>query len=238
MNATSDKLCPLNFAEPVSTLPAVDSFAPSARRATIDDLPSLQALWIEAGQPWEELEKFLGEFQVVADPDGSLIAASGLLVEGSEGLLHTETIAQRASEQADELRALLWRRLQIVARNQGVVRMWTAEESPYWATEFSTASAAAVQGCSASFLANDPQATWRIRELVDANRAKQMVNEQMAIWAASRSQEREQFQRKTRLFMSVALVLVALIIGICAWMLFKVMNAQPDLLLRIFRGGR
>jgi hypothetical protein len=216
----------------------MDSFAPSARRATIDDLPSLQALWMESGQPWEELEKFLGEFQVVAGPDGSLLAAIGLLVEGTEGLLHTETIAQQAHEQADELRALLWRRLQIVARNRGVVRMWTVEEAPYWATEFTLTTAATSQGCSASFLANDPQATWRIRELVDANRAKQMVNEQMAIWAASRSEERGQFQRKTRLFMSVALVLVALIIGICAWMLSRVMNAQPDLLQRIFGGGR
>jgi hypothetical protein len=38
--------------------------------------------------------------------------------------------------------------------------------------------------------------------------------------------------------MLFALVLVAAIIGTCAWMIFRVMSAQPDLLQRIFRGGR
>ncbi len=231
MNATSDELCPLNFAEPVPTLPAVDSFAPSARRATIDDLPSLQALWLEAEQPWEELEKFLGEFQVVADPDGSLLAAIGLLVEGTEGLLHTETIAQQAHEQADELRALLWRRLQIVARNQGVVRMWTAEESLYWATEFTPASPAAIQGCSASFLANDPMATWRIRELVDLAKMNRIVDEQMAIWATKREGEREAARQRIAVWRSVAMVLLVLFFVACGATLLIAKKANE------YRGG-
>jgi N-acetylglutamate synthase-like GNAT family acetyltransferase len=228
----------LNFAPPISTFARVDTSSSGARRATVDDLPSLQALWIEAGQPWEELEKLLAEFQVVADEDGSLLAAVGLLVEGSEGLLHTETVAARAGEEADELRAQLWRRIQIVARNQGVVRLWTAEDAPYWATEFSVAPAATVEAAGAGFLGNDLTASWRVRELVDPNKARQLVNEQMAIWSATRAQEQEQFQRKTRTFMLFALVLVAAIIGTCAWMIFRVMSAQPDLLQRIFRGGR
>ncbi len=228
----------MNFAPPISTFARVDTSSSGARRATIDDLPSLQALWIEAGQPWEELEKLLAEFQVVADEDGSLLAAVGLLVEGSEGLLHTETVAARAGEEADELRAQLWRRIQIVARNQGVVRLWTAEDAPYWATEFSVAPAVTVEATGAGFLGNDPTASWRVRELVDPNKARQLVNEQMAIWSATRAQEQEQFQRKTRTFMLFALVLVAAIIGTCAWMIFRVMSAQPDLLQRIFRGGR
>ena len=216
----------------------MDTSSSGARRATIDDLPSLQALWIDAGQPWEELEKLLAEFQVVADEDGSLLAAVGLLVEGSEGLLHTETVAARAGEQADELRAMLWRRIQIVARNQGVARLWTAEDAPYWATEFSVAPAVTVQAAGAGFLGHDLTASWRVRELMDPNKARQLVNEQMAIWSAARTQEQEQFQRKTRTVMLVALVLVAAIIGTCAWMIFRVMSAQPDLLQRIFRGGR
>ncbi len=216
----------------------MDPTSLSARRATIDDLPGLQALWIEAGQPWEELEKFLAEFQVVADESGTLVAAIGLVVEGTEGLLHTETVAAAAVEQADELRALLWRRLQIVARNLGVVRLWTAEEAPYWATEFVPAPPEMRHGANLTFLASQPDAGWRVRELVDPVRAKQLVNEQLAIWSASRAQEREQFQRRTRTFMLFSLVLVAAIIGTCAWMIFRVMNAQPDLLQRIFRGGR
>lgn len=216
----------------------MDPTSLSARRATIDDLPGLQSLWIEAGQPWEELEKFLAEFQVVADESGALVAAIGLVVEGTEGLLHTETVAVAAAELDDELRALLWRRLQIVARNLGVVRLWTAEEAPFWATEFVPALPEVRQGAHLTFLASRPDAAWRVRELVDPVRARQLVNEQMAIWSASRAQEQEQFQRRTRTFMLFALVLVAAIIGTCAWMIFRVMNAQPDLLQRILRGGR
>lgn len=226
----------MNFEISIPTFAAVEAFTPSARRATIDDLPALQALWQEAGLPGDELEAFLAEFQVVADDDGSLVAAVGLLVAGTHGLLHTEAIAQRASERADELRSLLWRRLQIVARNLGVQRLWTTEDADYWQTEFKPAPAEWIRTAGADFLGNDPTATWRVRELVDPEKARQLVDEQMAIWTASRAQEREEFDRKRRVFMGVALILVALVIGTCAWMLFRVLNAEPDLLQRIFRG--
>ncbi len=216
----------------------MEPFVPSARRATLDDLPALQALWSEAGLPWEELAKFQAEFQVVPDEDGSLVAAVGLLVEGTQGLLHTEAVALRALERADELRSVLWRRIQIVARNQGVHRLWTQEDAPFWSTVFVPASAEAVRAAGVAFLGNDPEFPWRCNELVDPAKTRQLVNEQLAIWSATRAQEQEDFQRKKRAIMGFALVLVATVIGTCAWMIFRVMNAQPELLQRIFRGGK
>lgn len=226
----------LNSDAALPTFRAVEPFVPSARRATLDDLPALQALWIEAGLPWEELEKFLAEFQVVADEDGSLVAAIGLLVEEANGLLHTEAVALRALERADELRSLLWRRIQIVARNQGIYRLWTQEDAPFWLSVFTPASAEAVRQAGATFLGSEPGTGWLLNELLDPAKAKQLVNEQMAIWSATRAQEREQLQRKTRVIMGFALVLVALVIGTCAVLIFRVMNAQPELLQRIFGG--
>lgn len=226
----------LNFEPAIPTFRGVEPFVPSARRATLDDLPALQALWIEAGLPWEELEKFLPEFQVVPAEDGSLVAAIGLLVEEANGLLHTEAVALRALERADELRSVLWRRIQIVARNQGVYRLWTQEDSPFWLSVFTPASAEAIRHAGATFLGNDAGSGWLLHELLDPAKAKQLVNEQMAIWSATRAQEREQLQRKTRAIMGFALVLVALVIGTCAVLIFRVMNAQPELLQRIFGG--
>lgn len=216
----------MNFAPPISTFARVDTSSSGARRATIDDLPSLQALWIEAGQPWEELEKLLAEFQVVADEDGSLLAAVGLLVEGTEGLLHTETVAVRAGEQADELRAQLWRRIQIVARNQGVVRLWTAEDAPYWATEFSVAPAATVAAAGAGFLGNDPTASWRVRELVDAAKVNRVIDEQMAIWATKRENDRALAMRKVKTWRAFAALLLVLFFVACLGALAIAKKAQ------------
>jgi N-acetylglutamate synthase-like GNAT family acetyltransferase len=216
----------------------VEAFVPSARRATVEDLPALQALWIEAGLPWEELEQFLGEFQVVPDETGALVAAIGLLVEGADGLLHTEAVAGRATDQADEWRSVLWRRIQIVARNQGIHRLWTQEDAPFWLTVFAPAAAETVGASAAAFLGSDPPAGWRLHELVNPAKARQLVDEQMAIWSAHQAQERVEFQRKTRTFMALALLLVAVVIAVCAWLVFRVLNAQPDLLQRLFSGGK
>lgn len=209
----------------------------SARRATLEDLPALQALWQQAGLPWDQLDKFVSEFQVAADESGSLLAAIGLLVEGDNALLHTEAISPAATLKADELRSALWRRVQIVARNQGVVRVWTQEDGEFWhAGVFQPADQAQVKAAGASFL-SDISAAWFVCELIDPAKAKQIVNEQFAIWEASRTQEREDFRRKTRLLMAVAVALATVVIGVCLWLVFRVITAQPDILKRIFGGG-
>lgn len=105
----------------------MESPAYIARRATQEDLPALQGLWQAAGLPWEELETFVTEFQVVPGDEGVLLAAVGLMVESNEALLHSEAVRQNGD--GDELRDGLWRRIQIVARNQGVHRVWTDRKS-------------------------------------------------------------------------------------------------------------
>lgn len=216
----------------------MDPSAFSARRATLDDLPLLQALWQEAGLPGEELEKFLAEFQVVADEDGSLLAAIGLLVEGSHGLLHTEAIAAAAADQADEMRAALWRRLQIVARNQGLHRIWTQEDGEFWRGVFTLADSGTVTEAGTTFLTADPTAAWFQHELLDPAKAKQLVNEQMAIWAATREQEREQFRNKTRVFMWIAMTVAFAVLAMCGYVLFRVFSSPQgtELLNRTIRG--
>lgn len=200
----------------------MDPSALSARRATLEDLPLLQALWQEAGLPGEELEKFLAEFQVVADEDGSLLAAIGLLVEGSHGLLHTESIAVAATDRADELRAALWRRLQIVARNQGLHRIWTQEDGEFWRGVFTLADSGTVTAAGTTFLTADPTAAWFQHELLDPAKAKQLVNEQMAIWAATREQEREQFRNKTRIFRWVAVIVPFAFMAVILYWIFRI----------------
>ena len=100
------------------------------RRATTDDLEQLNALWAALSLPAAELEKQFTEFQVAESAEGKIAGAVALQVAGSDGKIHSETFADFAL--SDTLRPLLWQRLEVVARNHGLFRLWTAETAPFW----------------------------------------------------------------------------------------------------------
>jgi len=101
------------------------------RRATVDDLPQLRALWQAQLPDTSGLERRVTEFQVVESPEGRVLAAVALTMHEGHGLIHSEVFADFAD--ADRYRALLWERLEQVARNHGLYRVWTREEAPFWA---------------------------------------------------------------------------------------------------------
>jgi N-acetylglutamate synthase-like GNAT family acetyltransferase len=201
----------------------VDPLGLTARRATVEDLPALQGLWQAADLPWEELDKFVTEFQLVEDSVGNLVGAVGLLVEGTEALLHTEALAN--SIDADEARAFLWRRIQIVARNLGVHRVWTQEDDPFWtASGFAAPSSHDLAAVNASFLGVG--SGWRFLLLVDPSKANAVVQEQMALWQAEREREAEEFQRKVKNFRAVAFLLFGIVLALALGVLWMVMKAN------------
>ena len=100
------------------------------RRAVVDDLAALAQLWRDTRLPAENLEKSFTDFQVVEDGEGRLQAAVALEISGASGRLHSEAIANFAF--TDILRPLLWARLQGVAQNHGLHRLWTLETAPFW----------------------------------------------------------------------------------------------------------
>lgn len=208
----------------------------SARRATVEDLPALQALWQIGGLPADKLEKFLTEFQVVpGEGEGVLLGAIGLMVEGNDALLHSEALAP--GDEGDEIRAALWRRLQIVARNQGIHRLWTQEDADYWRTGgFGVAPAETVSAATAAFVVKT--ATWLVCELIDPAKAKQLVTEQMAIWHATRTQEADELQGKIRAFRNASIVIAAVVVVLMIGMVVFVLRQRPEILQRLLHGGR
>ena len=211
----------------------------SARRATVEDLPALQALWQIGGLPAEELEKFLTEFQVVpGEGEGVLLGAIGLMVEGDDALLHSEALAPGdGGDEGDEIRAALWRRLQIIARNQGIHRLWTQEDADYWRTGgFGAAPAETVSAATAAFV--DKTATWLVCDLIDPAKAKQLVTEQMAIWHATRTQEADELQGKIRAFRNASLLIVAVVVVLMIGIVVFVLRQRPEILQRLLHGGR
>jgi N-acetylglutamate synthase-like GNAT family acetyltransferase len=100
------------------------------RRATVDDLHSLKALWESMRFPAVELERRLTEFQLAETPDGELLGALAMEIAGRHGRLHSEAFNDFAL--AEPLRQRLWERMQSLATNHGLVRIWAQETAPFW----------------------------------------------------------------------------------------------------------
>jgi N-acetylglutamate synthase-like GNAT family acetyltransferase len=115
---------------PLHAIVPMNCHDPRVRRATVDDLAQLRALWQSLTLPVADLEKRVTEFQVAESPDGTVAGAVGLQMLEGHGLIHSEVFADFAI--ADQLRPLLWDRLHAVALNHGLFRLWTCEPAPFW----------------------------------------------------------------------------------------------------------
>jgi hypothetical protein len=108
----------------------MDSSNYRVRRATLDDLAQLTGLWQAMRLAVPDLGKRITEFQVAESPDGKLVGAVALQVTARQGRIHSESFVDFSL--ADKLRPVLWERLQSVARNHGLLRLWTQEKAPFW----------------------------------------------------------------------------------------------------------
>jgi N-acetylglutamate synthase-like GNAT family acetyltransferase len=100
------------------------------RRATLDDVGQLLALWTSMRFAADDLARRITEFQVAEAPDGTLAGAVGLQLLGRQARIHSEGFTDFAL--ADQLRPMLWERLNAVAINHGLLRLWTQEQAPFW----------------------------------------------------------------------------------------------------------
>src|SRR5882672_194344 len=103
------------------------------RRATLDDLEQLKALWTSMQHPAAELEARLTEFQVVESADGRIVGALGIQLSRQHGRLHSESYRDFAL--ADDARALLLERVRSLCSNHGIFRLWTQEKAPFWSRQ-------------------------------------------------------------------------------------------------------
>jgi N-acetylglutamate synthase-like GNAT family acetyltransferase len=100
------------------------------RRATLEDLPQLKLLWEQARLPVAELEKRFTEFQLAFTLDGRLVGSLGLQMFKQQGYIHSEAFTDPRF--GPEVRPLLWQRLLTVAKNNGLVRLWTLPTTAFY----------------------------------------------------------------------------------------------------------
>jgi len=185
------------------------------RRATVDDIQKLIALWKQEQLPWEELEKRFKEFQVVESENGELLAALGLQIAGTEGRLHNETFAH--PEQSDALRERLWERAQVLAKNHGLVRIWTQLSTPFWrSTTLQPANAELLTKLPASFGgASEP---WTYLQLKDDVAPSLSADQEFLLFQeAEREQTQRLFQRAKILRVIAAVTAITVFILVIIW---------------------
>lgn len=100
------------------------------RRATVEDLAALNSLWSAMRLSPQDLEKRLTEFQMAEDSNGRVVGTIGFAIHERHALIHSEAFDDFGV--ADDVRPLFWKRLNGLATNHGIARLWTQESSPFW----------------------------------------------------------------------------------------------------------
>ena len=170
------------------------------RRATVEDLPQLRTLWQMENLPDAELEKRFTEFQVALDERG-------------QGKIHGEAIGR--FDLADELRAAFWPRLEMVARNQGLSRVWTTQEAIFWrGLGFKKATAQNLAELPAGFA--EENAAWFTLPLRSSEAAASEVEKQLAALKLMSQAENERLLERAKVMKWIAMGVVALVFGLFA----------------------
>lgn len=185
------------------------------RRATVEDLPKLVPLWKTENLPCESLEKRFKEFQVVEGANGELLGALGLQIAGLEGQLHSEVFAH--FEQADALREKLLERAQVLAKNHGLVRIWTQLATPFWHRNgFQYAGPELLSKLPAVF-AGAPQ-PWLFVQLKEESAPATSIDKEFAMFKEAEKERTDQLFRRARVLkMVAALVAVCVLLLVVVW---------------------
>src|SRR3954464_4115828 len=149
------------------------------RRATVEDVSKLVHLWRQENLPSESLEKRFKEFQVVEAENGELLGAIGLQISGQEALLHSEAFL--SPEHSEFVREKVWERAQIMAKNHGLVRVWTQFHAPFWrGNGFPQPRGAPLQKLPPAF--GPAQSPWLVIELREDTAAPISLDQEFALF--------------------------------------------------------
>lgn len=186
------------------------------RRATIDDVAGLRALWEAAGVTHTALERRVTEFQVAAAADGSITACIGFEIQGKQARVHSECYT--CPQAAATLRPELFGRIQIVARNHGLYRLWmTASETPgFWkdTAGFKTPEPAHLKKLPPDW--NVQGTPLEVLVLREETEALVSAEKELELFAEMQRADRERFDRRTKQVRAIAVVLAVIFFFLAA----------------------
>lgn len=198
------------------------------RRATVDDLEGLLALWKAMHFPTDELERRLTEFQLVESNDGALLGVLGMEIAGRHGRIHSEGFNDFAL--ADGLRQQLWERMQSVATNHGLARLWTQETAPFWKhSGFNSANEGSLKKLPGQWAA--VPSGWLTLKLRDEDALQISLDKEFARFKEEEQQRIQGTLRRTKALKSfatlLAVVLSIFVVIVSIYMLLHRNNLRP-----------
>ena len=192
------------------------------RRATIDDLAALKAIWLSMRLPADALESRLTEFQVV-DRGGEVVGAIGLQIVRTAALLHSEGYSDFSV--ADPARELFWERIQSLSSNHGVFRLWTQENSPFWRHwGFATASIEDLERLPDEWKPSEEP--WFTLELKNEAVINAALKNQFAGYTAAEKKSAEEIQTRSKKVMTVITIFCFGIFFICLLVFFYLIKTR------------
>jgi hypothetical protein len=196
------------------------------RRANVDDLGGLRILWERAHLQVLDVEKRLTEFQLIATVEGDLIGAVGLHIDRKQGVIHSEAFLR--PEDADEARPWLWERLQSLARNHGLTRLWTRETAPFWLEAGFMEPSPEVRATLPGDGAGGP-GRWLTLGLRDESLSTISVEKEFELFQQAQRASTEELiaQAKRLKVIVVSLLLLLVIAAMVSAMLFVVKQDRP-----------
>jgi N-acetylglutamate synthase-like GNAT family acetyltransferase len=197
------------------------------RRATLDDISQLTALWKSMHFPADDLGKRITEFQVAEGPEGKLVGAVGVQMAEKQGHIHSEGFTDFAL--ADQLRPLLWERIHAVATNHGLLRLWTREQAPFWNhCGLAKADAESLQKLPAVWLG--PAHGWLTLKLKDDIETLTSLDKEFAMFMQSEKQRTERAFQHARILKMVATIIALGVLILVMAAGFYMLRKNPHLL--------
>jgi N-acetylglutamate synthase-like GNAT family acetyltransferase len=180
------------------------------RRATLDDLAALRTIWLSMLLPADELERRLKEFQIVENTDGNVMGAIGIQISKQHALLFGEGFSDFSV--ADPARELFWERIQTLAANHGIFRIWTRETSPFWTRwGFQPANAEILSRLPEEWKASE--GSWLTLELKNEEAVTAALENKFAGFMDAEKKQTARVAEKARLLKNIITV-VGFVVGV------------------------
>ena len=202
------------------------------RRATVDDLVGLKILWERVHLQVLDLERRLTEFQLAVSETGDLMGAIGLQIDSKQGKIHSEALAQ--PENQDFFRQQFWERLQIVARNHGLVRLWTEEPSPFWTQRGFQPADPELAGKRLPPAFGVSTKHWLTLQLREESATAISLEHEFDVFQAAQKESADRLMRQAGMLKTFAYTLLFVAVIVAGYFVVRVLIKNPS----IFTGGR
>ena len=199
------------------------------RRATLDDLSQLTALWKSMHLPVDDLGKRVTEFQVAETADGKLVGTIGVQMAEKQGRIHSEGFTDFSL--ADQLRPLLWERVHAVATNHGLLRLWTQEQAPFW-NHCGLAKADPESLAKLPLIWRGPASNWLTLKLRDDIETITSLDKEFAMFMESEKQRTARAFQHARILKAIATIIALAILILVMAGAFYMLRRNPNLLRR------